>query len=196
MDIKFIFNLDTIPRSLCCTHGNHVRYWNHLPPRHYSNLFYYTTPQKANSDSTGTRGHKLHKIARWEIWQRSWKLLWVFYTFNLRCWFVIFFALSFNLGCSCNYRPQYCNALQTYTYVLQFITKPCYLRLEDETISTRYSGHTTKSIHQSWVMMLDSESEFILQSTVLFRAQSNFQLGFSGIQLFIWCLLKSEIKPW
>ena len=142
------------------------------------------------------KGHKLHKIARWEIWQRSWKLLWVFYTFNLRCWFVIFFALSFNLGCSCNYRPQYCNALQTYTYVLQFITKPCYLRLEDETISTRYSGHTTKSIHQSWVMMLDGESEFILQSTVLFRAQSNFQLGFSGIQLFIWCLLKSEIKPW
>ena len=65
MDIQFIFNLDTIPRSLCCTHGNHVRYWNHLPPRHYSNLlqdlFYYTTPQKANSESTRTRGTRQTK---------------------------------------------------------------------------------------------------------------------------------------
>ena len=34
--------------------------------------------------------HKLHKIARWGIFQGWWKLLSVFYTFTLRFWFVIF----------------------------------------------------------------------------------------------------------
>ena len=40
--------------------------------------------------------HKLHKIARWGIFQGWWKLLSVFYTFTLRFWFVIFprFILS------------------------------------------------------------------------------------------------------
>ena len=56
----FTWEFDNIPRSLCCTHGNHVRYWNLLPSCHYSNLlqdlFYYTTPQKANSATTKTRG--------------------------------------------------------------------------------------------------------------------------------------------
>ena len=56
----FTWEFDNIPRSLCCTHGNHVRYWNLLPSCHYSNLlqdlFYYMTPQKANSATTKTRG--------------------------------------------------------------------------------------------------------------------------------------------
>ena len=39
--------------------------------------------------------------------------------------------------------------LHAYAYFLQFITRPCHLRLEDEKNSTRYNGHTTKSIHQS-----------------------------------------------
>ena len=33
---------------------------------------------------------------------------------------------------------------------------------------------------------------FILQSTVLFQAQSNFEEAFSGIQFFIWCWLESD----
>ena len=33
---------------------------------------------------------------------------------------------------------------------------------------------------------------FILQSTVLFQAQSNFEEAFSGIQFFSWCWLESD----
>ena len=141
MDIQCIFNLNTIHRSLCCAHGNHVWYQNLLPSRHYSDLlqdlFYYTTPQKANSASTRTRGTIQTKQRDEELGNHHENCCRCF--IRLFCVFGFIFLSLCPFGCPCNYRPQYCNnqffTLHTYAYVLQFNTKPCYLRLKDKTNS-------------------------------------------------------------
>ena len=149
----FAQEFDNIPRPLCCTHGNHVRHWNLSPSCHYSNLlqdlFYYTTPRKANSATTRTRGvswTKQRDEAR--IMKTAAGVLYVYFAF-----LGLIFPSLYPFGCPCNYRPQYCNnqffTLQTCAYVLQSITNPAIFRLNDETNSTRYTRHTTKSIHLS-----------------------------------------------